>query len=114
MGDGYCWVITIGSCAKGIHFVATSYFSKWVEVESYANAKDFNVVTFVWKNIVTRVGLPRTIVVDNGSQLISQMFKNFCSTWKIGVRFSTLPHPQGNGQAKATSKTISNALKKRF
>lgn len=47
--------------------MATDYFSKWVEVEAYANIKDNNVPKFVWKNIIFRFGIPQAIIVDNGS-----------------------------------------------
>lgn len=63
---------------------------------------------------MTRFGLPQIIVADNGFQFISQKFKNLCSTWKIGIRYSTLRHQHGNGQAKATNKEVLNTLKMRL
>ena len=44
----------------------TDYFTKWVEVEPMANIKDVDAKRFVWKNIVTRFGIPRTLISDNG------------------------------------------------
>lgn len=46
---------------KTFILVATHYFSKWIKVESYANIEDSDIVTFVWKNIVIRFGLPEFI-----------------------------------------------------
>ena len=43
---------------KKFLFVATDYFSKWVEVETYASIKDKDVTKFEWKNIVCRFGIP--------------------------------------------------------
>ena len=43
---------------KKFLLVATNYFSKWVEVETYANIKDKDVTKFVWKNIICRFGIP--------------------------------------------------------
>lgn len=57
--------------------MAKGYFSKWVEAESYVNIKDSDIVTFIWKNIVTRFSLPWIIVMNNGSHFISQKSKNF-------------------------------------
>ena len=37
---------------KKFLLVATDYFRKWVETESYANIKDKDISKFVWKNIV--------------------------------------------------------------
>ena len=47
-------------------FVATDYFSKWVETETYANIKDKDVTKFIWKNIICRFGIPQAIIADNG------------------------------------------------
>ena len=46
--------------------VDTDYFTKWVEVGPLANIKDVDTKKFVWKNIVTRFGVPRTLISDNG------------------------------------------------
>ena len=46
--------------------VGTDYFTKWVEAESLANIKVVDVKRFVWKNIVTRFGVPHVLISDNG------------------------------------------------
>ena len=51
---------------KKLLLVATDYFSKWIEAEAFASIKDRDVTRFIWKNIVCRFGIPRTIVSDNG------------------------------------------------
>ena len=42
------------------------YFTKWAEVEALANIRDVDVKKFVWKNIVTKFGVPNTLISDNG------------------------------------------------
>ena len=59
--------VPIATSKKKFLLVATDYFSKWVKVEAYANIKDKDVSKFVWKNIIYRFGVPRAIVMDNGS-----------------------------------------------
>ena len=46
--------------------VGTDYFTKWVEVEPLANIRDVDAKKFIWKNIITRFGIPRTLISDNG------------------------------------------------
>ena len=46
--------------------VNTDYFTKWVEVEPLANIRDVDAKKFVWKNIVTRFEVPRTLILGNG------------------------------------------------
>ena len=55
--------------ATGNHqfvLVAVDYFTKWVEVEALANIRDVDVKKFVWKNIVTRFGVPDSLISHNG------------------------------------------------
>ena len=47
-------------------FVRTDYFTKWVEAEQLSNVRDVDAKTFVWKNIVTKFGIPYTLISDNG------------------------------------------------
>ena len=45
--------------------VGTDYFTKWVEVEPLANIRDANAKRFIWRNIVTRFGVPRVLISNN-------------------------------------------------
>ena len=94
--------------------VSTDYFTKWVEAEPLANIRDVDVKRFVWRNIVTRFGVLRTLISDKGLQFDSRAFRRYCSKLGITNRYSTPAYPQGNGQAEATNKVIINGLKKRL
>ena len=72
------------------------------------------VKKFVWKNIITRFGVPNTLISDNGLQFDSRAFCDFCRDLGIMNRYSTLTYPQSNGQAEAINKTILNGLKRRM
>ncbi|XP_075663237.1 uncharacterized protein LOC142632783 [Castanea sativa] len=86
----------------------------WAEVEALANIRDVDVKKFVWRNIVTRFGLPESLVSDNGLQFDSKTFHKFCSNLGIKNKYSTLAYSQSNSQVEATNKTIVNGLKKRL
>ena len=94
--------------------VGTDYFTKWVKAEPLANIKDVDAKRFSWKNIVTRFGIPHTLVSDNGLQFDSKAFRRYCCNLGITNRYSTPAYPQGNGQAEAISKVIVSRLKKRL
>ena len=49
--------------------VAINYFTKWAEAEAYAQIKQF-----VQRNIICWLGVPHSIVLDNGPQFISKPF----------------------------------------
>ena len=99
---------------KKLLLVAIDYFSKWIEVEAFASIKDKDVTQFIWKNIIWRFGIPRSIVSDNGPQFVSRAYRNFYQELKIKNLYSTPRYPQSNGQAEASNKTLLTALKKRL
>ena len=92
--------------------VGTDYFMKWVEVEPLANIRNVDAKRFIWKNIVTRFGVPHVLISDNGLQFDSKMFRRNCGELGITNRYSTPVYPQGNGQVEAVNKVIVNGLKK--
>ena len=77
--------------------VSTEYFRKWVEAEPLANIRDVDEKIFIWKNIVTRFGVPHVLISDNGLQFDSKMFRKYCGELGITNRYSTPAYPQGNG-----------------
>ena len=74
---------------KKLLLVATDYFSKWIEADSFASIKDRDVTRFIWKNIVCRFGIPRSIVSDNGPQFNSRVYRDFFQELKIRNLYST-------------------------
>ena len=46
--------------------ITIDYFTKWVEAEPLAKITEAKVQDFVWKSIMCRFGLPRTLITDNG------------------------------------------------
>ena len=94
--------------------VGTDYFTKWVEVEHLANIRDVDAKRFIWKNIVTRFGVPHTLISDNGLQFDSKTFRGYCGELEITNRYSTFAYLQGNRQEEAVNKVIVNGLKKRL
>ena len=73
--------------------IAIDYFTKWVEAEALATITEAKVQNFVWKNIVCRFGIPRTIISDNGRQFDSQAFRTFCSNLGIRNKYLSPGHP---------------------
>ena len=94
--------------------VGIDYFTKWVEAEPLANIRDVDAKKFAWKNIVTRFGVPRTLILDNGLQFDNKSFRRYCCDLGITNKYSTTAYPQGNRQAEAVNKVIVNRLKKRL
>ncbi|KAK3022628.1 hypothetical protein RJ639_046607 [Escallonia herrerae] len=94
--------------------VAIDYFTKWTETESLAAITSAKCEDFFWKNIVCRFGVPRALVVDNGKQFDNNNFQTFCSNLSIDLRFTSVAHPQSNGQTENMNRSILQGLKKKL
>nr|XP_025665327.1 uncharacterized protein LOC112764025 [Arachis hypogaea] len=94
--------------------VAVDYFSKWIEAQPLAKITSSQIISFVWKYIICRFGIPGHIVTDNGRQFTDSTFKEFLQNLKIKQHFSSVEHPQSNGLAEAANKIILQALKKKL
>ncbi|GFS40490.1 hypothetical protein Acr_00g0068850 [Actinidia rufa] len=99
---------------KRFLLVATDYFTKWVETEPLAQIRETDVIRFIRGNIISRFGIPRAFVSDNGTQFVGSKVKSLLEQLKIEFYNSTPSYPQCNGQAEASNKTILNGIKKRL
>ena len=70
--------------------VAIDYFTKWVEVESYARVTKEVVTRFVRNILVCRFGLPGYIISDNARNLNNDMMTKLCQQFQITHRHSHL------------------------
>ncbi|XP_057250075.1 uncharacterized protein LOC130591161 [Beta vulgaris subsp. vulgaris] len=94
--------------------VGIDYFTKWIEAEPTAKITAIQVKKFIWHNIITRFGIPMGIVMDHGIQFDCGPIRDFLRPYSIKFAYSSVCHPQSNGQAEAANKQILNALKKRL
>ena len=91
--------------------VAVDYFTKWAEAEPLATITEQKIRNFVWRAIICRFGIPRALVSDNGKQFDNAKFRDFCAELGIKNYYSSPAHPQSNGQAEVTIRTLKAALK---
>jgi IS30 family transposase len=100
----------------GVRFVVVTvdYFTKWVEVEHLVNITAKSIERFLWKNVVCRYGVSHALITDNGKQFDCEPFRKWCNELHIRNYFSSLGHPQANGQVEAANKTIFKILKKKL
>ena len=68
----------------------------------------------MWKNIICKFGIPRTIISDNGWQFENQNFRDFCLNLGIKNQFSSPGHPQANRQTEVTNQTLLKIIKARL
>ena len=66
------------------------------------------------EKFITRFGLPRVLIVDNGTQFDCATLRKYLEDFKIAIAYSTICNPQYNGQAEAANKLILNCLQKKL
>jgi hypothetical protein len=101
-----------GPCQDGhSYFLMIDSYSKWPEVYRMSTTSAPATVQ-VLRTVVDRFGIPKEIVSDNGSQLTSYEFDQFCKEFAIKHTFSPPYHPQSNGQIERFVDTFKRAMKK--
>ncbi|KAL2238352.1 UNVERIFIED_CONTAM: Transposon Ty3-G Gag-Pol polyprotein [Sesamum indicum] len=99
---------------KKFIILAVEYFSKWVEAEAVARISEKEMINFIWKNIICRFGIPRILISDNGTQFQGKEITNWLKELKIQQNFTSVGHPQSNGQTEVTNRTVMQYLKTRI
>ena len=61
---------------------------------------------------MSRFGCPQKLITDNAAALKSKNLVDFCFKYNISLGHSTAYHPQGNGLAESSNKSLVNIIKK--
>ena len=98
---GYIWIL-----------VATKYFTKWAEAVPLRKAMGGAVANFIKENIIIRFRVPHRIISDNGMPFDNNDVRKMLEFYQVKHHCSSPYYPQGNGQAKATNKTLIKIITK--
>ncbi|XP_072067024.1 uncharacterized protein [Arachis hypogaea] len=80
-----------------------------VAIDYYTNCQKF-----MWRQVITRFGIPEVVISDKRTQFTDKNFVEFLASLGIKQKFLTVEHPQTNGQVEAVNKVIFIGLKKRL
>ena len=73
------------------------YVSKWVEASACPRNDVITVGGFIQRNILSRFGVPRTIISDEGSYFENNFFTKLMSRYGIRHVMGLDYYPQSNG-----------------
>ena len=73
---------------------AVDYVSEWVEAIACPIINSNTVVGFLQRNILSRFGAPRTIIIDKGSHFANKMFAKLLSKYGVRHVLGLAYHPQ--------------------
>ncbi|GAU50817.1 hypothetical protein TSUD_410870, partial [Trifolium subterraneum] len=94
--------------------VAVDYFTKWIEAEHLAKISASNILRFFKRDVLARFGIPQVVVTDNGTQFTNKKFQEFLATIGTTQHFTSVEHPQTNGQAEAANRVLLRGLRRRM
>ena len=92
--------------------VVTKYFTKWAEAIPLCKAMGEAVANFIKENIIARFGVPHRIISDNGTPFVNSDVRKMLEFYQVKHHQSSPYYPQGNGQVKATNKTLIKIISK--
>lgn len=72
------------------------------------------VVSFIFKKITCRYGVPYKIIIHNETWFESSHFMDFFAYYGITKSFLAMVHPQANGHVKVINKILKSILKKKL
>ncbi|KAL7289527.1 hypothetical protein TKK_0016502 [Trichogramma kaykai] len=101
----------LGPMYGKMYFIIMDAYSKWPEVYQMNSITSENTLSKL-REFCARYGLPKALVSDNGRQLVSSEFENFCNMNKIKRILSAPYHGSTNGAAENAVKSFKSGLKK--
>ncbi|XP_063448166.1 uncharacterized protein K02A2.6-like [Mytilus trossulus] len=93
------------------YIVIVDYYSLYLEVHKLYGTTSTTVINKL-KGTFSRLGIPETVVSDNGHQYSSQEFSEFAKKWDFKHVTSSPHYPQSNGLAEKTVQTVKNMFNK--
>jgi hypothetical protein len=90
--------------------VAVDKFTKWIKVRAVAMVTSKEAAKFI-EDITHRFGVPNRIVTDLGKAFTGSDFYDFFQDNLIDVYYSSVAHPQCNGQVERANGMVLQAVK---
>ena len=91
---------------------ATDYFTHWVESIPLCKVNEDAVMDFLQDHIMTRFGVPISLVFYNATYFSSIRLIAFAHEKGIKLHYSANYFLQGNGLAESTNKNLIRILKR--
>jgi len=73
-----------------------------------------NTIKFFKKNIMSRFGISQEVITDNGTQFADKRMRKLMKELNIKQHFTSVEHPQTNGQVESADRVILRGLKRRL
>ena len=93
------------------YLLVADYFNKFPFVKKLTSQTAGHVIRLL-KTIFSEYGVPATVYTDQGTQFVSQEFKEFALQYRFEVQHSSPRYPQSNGFIEAMVKVVKGITEK--
>jgi hypothetical protein len=90
----------------------TNYLTRWDEVAFVQEFSTNTTERFIFENIITHFGCPRSLTSDQGAHFISSTIENLTIEFLIQHHKRIPYHPQANGIVEAFNNILDRGFKK--
>lgn len=101
----------LGPIHNFMFLIIVDAYSKWVECYDVSTTYNSKAIIRKLYDMMSRFGIPHTLVSDNGTSFTSTEFNDFCQLNGIKHILSPAYHPASNGQAESFVKIVKKGLK---
>ena len=107
-------VIDLPITEKGNKHVVVfqDYFTKWPLVYPVPDQKATRLVELLTKKVIPFFGVPEALLSDRGTNLLSNLMRDVCSSLGITNLNTTAYHPQCDGMVERFNRTLKVMLRK--
>jgi hypothetical protein len=100
--------------SSGNRFIvlATDYFTKWVEGKALKRKSAEEIARFLVEEVFSRHGPVKVIRSDQGLEFTNKLVNSVAELWGSRFRHSSPYHPQSNGLAERTNRTVVEKMSK--
>ena len=92
--------------------VGIEYYTNWPLAKAVPTADANQVVKFLYEDILSNFGPPKTILTDNGSHFLNAGVKKFVDLVQVRHKFTAPYRPQTNGKVEKFNGTLMNGIRK--
>lgn len=90
--------------------VVVDYFTNWVEAAPMKSMTAEELIRVFFQTVISRHGCPKRLTSDSGTQLVSGMVKDMCTSFNITKTESAPYHQQANGKVEKFIMFLKQAL----
>ena len=93
------------------YLLVADFFSKFPVVKKLINQTAGHVISLL-ETIFSEYGVPAMVCTDQGTQFVSQKFKQFAMQYRFEVQHSSPRYPQSNGVIEPVVRVVKGIMEK--